>query len=329
MERLDKMPKWLGITNQQFNILEAMLSLQRKGSLASPKLIINEDAALRNVPKIQKSNFFSQLKSLRGFGYVMKVGAAAYAVDFNNIKKSLESAESQAVRESYELKELKSEVEQKFKSLAVRGKEPSLEFMDYARMYSKIADITSKRDSFLSAAVFPKVLYANSPSLMRQPEAQRYAQTLWLRCVTTGELEVKYLTYFDIKYLFSRLNAVYKNPALTYGEISRVLESIPELLENSKKLSIYYTDAPYGLDMTILQDEHVEDLFLLIRDTNKVGKGCIYIKSPELAMEFRSIFLEDCDECVDMRSSAGERIIKKLEARLDKEYQKYKRKKNP
>lgn len=321
MEKLENLQKWLGITNQQLNIIEAMLSLERKRAKASPKAIIEEDATLRSLPKIQKSNFFAQLKTLRSVGYLKKTGSASYAVDFNSITKALDRAEAKVNREATELKTFKAESERRFKALAVPKELASVEFMDYNKAYSVVADIAKSKTNFYTAGPFPKVLYAHSPSLINQPDAQKYAQTLWMRCMVEQKLEITYATHFDIDYLFMKLSEAYSNTAVAYEEIKVLLNNIPNVLDKSKALNILYSESPSVLSMMVPYDEIVEEIFLPIRDTNFVGKGCVHIRSPELAIKFRQIFLDQCVKCVDMRSSKGERVLKKLDAKLDRRYQ--------
>jgi ribosomal protein S20 len=322
-----RMTKWLGITNQQFNILEAMLSLGQKSSQASPKAVIEEDAALRNAVKIQKSNFFAQLKSLRSRGYVKKVGSAAYAVDFESISSALDKAEAVATKEASEINVLKAEAARRFKSTLARQKETSVEFLDYNTMYTTIADMTRAKNILYGTVIFPKLFYAQSPSLMYQPDAQRYSQTLWMRCITEGTLEMKALTSFDIDYLFKKFQAAYKNPTLAYEEVKIILKNIPDVLEKTKTLEVYYTELPYGLDLLLPHDERTEEIFLQIRDTNKIGKGCVHIHSPELAMKFREIFLDECKESINMKGDKGRKVMSKLESDLEMIYQKARAKK--
>jgi len=330
MEKFENMQKWLGITNQQFNILQAMLNLEQRGIPASPKAIVEEDSALRKTPKIQKSNFFAQLKALRGMGYVKKIGGASYSIDLASITDALEKAETTIDKEANELKALKTEAARGFKILATAHEEvASVEFMDYNKAYSVVADILKSKTHFYTTGPFPKILYAHSPSLIRQPDAQKYAQTLWMKCLVEEELEIRYVTRFDIDYLFRKVREAYNNPAVAYEEIKIILNNIPDILEKSKMLNILYSESPSVLSMMVPYEEIVEELFLPIRDTNFVGKGCVHIKSPELAVKFREIFVEQCVKCVDMQSSKGEKVIQKLDARLDRIYEREKSKKHP
>jgi hypothetical protein len=148
-----------------------------------------------------------------------------------------------------------------------------------------------------------------------------------MRCINEGTLEMKALTPFDISYLFNKFQTAYKNPTLAYEEIKIILKNIPDILEKAKALEVYYTAMPYGLDMLIPHDEKIEDVFLLIRDINKLGKGCVHIRSPELALKFRELLLEECKESIDMRSSEGKKVLSKLESDLEMLYQKARSKK--
>jgi len=322
----NKMPKWLGVTPQQFSILEAMIRLQKRGDSASPKSIIDEDASFRKVPKIQKSNFFSQLKGLQGIGYVKKTAGATYSVDFDSIKSSLEDARVVADQEANEISKVKKEAESYLKSISSGEKRPSVAFLEYDDMYKTVADLLKNSDYYCITGVFPKILYAHSPALMKSASERRYAQMLWERCIGQNEMEVTYLTVLDTEYLFHKLLRVYKNPVSAYEETKMILRGLEDLLKESPKFHLLYKDSPYGLDMIIPRSEETNTLFLMIRDANKTGIGAVYINSTELAARFQSLFEDECEGTIDMKSKMGRNILDDVERKLDRVYAEYRRK---
>ncbi len=326
MDVADKLPGWLGVTGQQFNIIEAISSLQKRGEETSPKAIIEEDASLRKGPKIQKSNFFSQLKALREKGLVKRMGEADYGVDFGAIRKALDGAQKRADKELYELKELRSKSEEYFKHLEFRKKEPVVKFFEYDEMYRKAADILKTSGVCYVTGIFPRILYAQSPSLMHTPGARVYAHTLWERCVSNKELQVNYLTHFDVDYLFKRLMETYGNPAAAYEEIKLILNGLKDFIRDNENLDLYYVDSPYGLDMIIPHNEFLDEFFLMVRNEDNRGLGAVYIDSPELAEKFKGLFEAECGRAVDMGGEKGEKVYGKLEKRLEKIYAKRKKK---
>lgn len=320
MAEQDKMPKWLGITGQQYSIIEAIIRLQKRGETPSPRAIVEDDAVFRKAPRMQKSNFFAQLTSLKGRGFVKKVGEASYAVDFDSIKRSLEAKEGQAEKEVDELKKVKSEAEKYLKQVSMGEKKPAVAFYDYNETYVKAADLIRTKKSCSLTGVFPRLLYAHSPCLMNTPEIRRYAQTLWERCLQKGELNVRYITTFDVDYLFYRLMSAYKSPRPAYEEAKIILDSIETTLEGNSHLELFYTESPFGIEMIIPYTEDPSNCFLMIRDEKKRGLGSVYIYSRELATKFKGLLDDECDRAIDMRGAEGKGIIKKLKHQLDKVY---------
>lgn len=323
MEVIAKIPRWLGVTNQQFSIIEAISSLQKRGEATTPRAIIEEDSQLRKTTRIQKSNFFSQLKTLRDRGFVQKVGDASYAVDFNTIKTSLDDTQRLVDSEVYELEEIRAKSEEYFKHLEFRKKEPVVKFFEYDDMYKKTAEILKKARVCYLTGIFPRILYAQSPSLMNKPGAQLYSHTLWERCINDNELEVNYLTHFDIEYLFNRLMEAYKNPTTAYEEVCIILNGLEDFIQGNKKLKLYFSPSPYGLDMLIPHNDDMSEFFLMVRDEKNQGVGAVYIDSPELTGRFRNLFEEECKRAIDMRGEKGKAVFGKLNKKLEKVYAKY------
>ncbi len=323
---IQKIPRWLGVTRQQFDIIEAISSLQKRNEEASPKAIIEEAAKLTDGSKIQKSNFFAQLKVLREMGYVKRVSEASYEVDFDAIKKSLDKTQKVVDEEVEELKVIRSKAEEYFKHLSFRKKEPTVSFFEYDDMYEKAAQILKSAKVCYVTGIFPRILYAQSPSLMNTPGARKYSQTLWEKCIKEDELEVNYLTHFDVKYLFERLMEDYNNPAIAYEEIKMVLNNLVDFIEQNEKLKLYYLDSPYGLDMIIPHNEFLDEFFLMVRNDSNKGIGAIYIDSPELAEKFKSLFETECGKGVEMMGEKAVAVVKKLEKRLESVYSKYRKK---
>jgi len=322
MVTASKLPKWLGLTQQQQAIIEAISSLQQKGPKTSPNLILAEHAALTSSPKMQKSNFFTQLKILRGKGYVKKAGEASYQVDFDAIKNSLQHVQAAMSKETEELKKAKAMVEQR--SL-VSSKEhaQAVKFFEYEELYYKLGEIAETAEKFQMTGVFPRILYAHSPSLMYIPGAQRFAQTLWSRCIMDKKLEISYLTTFNINYLFNNLYSVYKEPTPAYEEVRVLLNNLENLLQQNEKLNLRYSEGSYGLDIDLPYRGKLEEIFIRVRDETRKGIGTIYIHSPELAVRFKELFEEKWERAIDMGGPKAGSVYKKLERDLELIYSKY------
>lgn len=327
MADIPKLPRWLGLTRQQLEILEAILRVQKTGRPASPKAIIDEDADFRKSPKIQKSNFFAQLKTLQSMGFVQRRGEASYTVNFGAIEASLERAQEKADGELAELKTARKEAEHYFRQASMGEKKPSVAFYDYGTVYSKVSQMLKTSCAAYIAGPFPRILYSNSPCLLYTPDVGNYARTLWEKCIQNHETELTYLSQFDLEYLFRKLFACYKNPTLAYGEIKMILGSLEGLLKQHPSLHMYCTESPNTLDIMLPDVNEADEFFLIIRDEQKRGIGGIYINSPELTLRFRELFGDECKRATDLRTDKGKAMVRRMERKLERIYEKYKRKK--
>lgn len=315
----DKISKWLGLTTQQFNILEAIISLENQQKKTRPKEIIEEEARLNESSKIQKSNFFSQLKSLQNLGFVNKREGSEYGVDFEMLREALTAAHDSFSIEVGEIDKTRKNIETFFR-YNPKNDVPAVSYLDYATMYDKLTALLRKDDCMYMIGIFPRILYAHSPSLMHNHPARRYAQTTWHRCIQEKELGVKYLTYFNMEYLYEKLNRHYQKPKLAYDESKAIISNIESLMEEENLLELYYSDSGHGVGRALPYTKEPREFFLMLRDIRNCGRGAVYINSPELADKFKTLFEEDCARAVDMRSKDGKKVITDLHKRLDDLY---------
>lgn len=312
----ETLSKWLNITPQQLDILETILVLQEADKIASPKAITEQDHSSNEGPKIQKSNLFTQLKTLRTMGYIRSDGKASYAVDFDNIQKKLANVQRRIDAEAIEFKAAKNETEAYFKRLAKRNKTPTVEFINYENMYDEASKFLMLADSCYISGVFPRLLYANSTCLMNNSSAQRYSHALWERSIREGALNLHYISRFDMKYLFEHINEPYSNPELAYEECKIVLNNLENMIKKQNNVHFYYTNSSHIIDTIIPENNEKDILFLLIRDLDLKGMGALFIHSEEMASRFRSIHIQEAEDSIELKGEKGLKIVDMLRHQL-------------
>jgi hypothetical protein len=312
----------LEVTEQQFDIIDTIIHLQRNKEVANPKRIIEENARLHDEPKIQRSNFFSQLKKLQERGLVKKLGEASYGANYDCIKDSLDSAQGKLIQEMDDIENVRKNTVDYFKSLAIEDTKPTVEFYGYDDMLGKLGDQIKTATSCRITGFFPKILYANSPALMGETGGRKYAMMAWDRCIREEKLQMTYLTHLDIEYLYNRLLSVYKQPDMAHEESVLVLNNMERLLEKSPKLKIFYIKSPYGVDMVVPEWEELKSFFIIVRDERHTGMGAVYLDFPALAIRFRNMFDQECGRAVDLSGKKGKKVVEQLRNKLDKLYSK-------
>jgi len=317
MEGFDKLCDWLGITPQQRRILEAILALTKESSAASPEEIMKAEAKASRSPRIQRSNFFRQLKKLQELGYVRRASEASYEVDFARMRESLAHMQEKRAYEMNELQRaLKSASDYLEAELAgIKGLEVT--FMPGELWQGRFASMVPRSRSCYLTGIFPKMVYGHSPLFMESDIGRIYALRLWKRCVQDRELAITYLTRLDTDYLFRRLRGAGVEPRMACSEICKLLDSIEALMKRNPHLSFYYTPSPYGIDIGIPDTEKLRDFFLFFRNKDKGEVGAVYINSPPLAMQFRELFLSECETSVDLRSAEGLEVMERKRSQLE------------
>ncbi len=317
MDGLRKDIKWLGITEQQYKILDSILIICKRNEVASPKAIIEEISSWHDTPKIQRSNFFNQLKKLQGKSYVRKLTNASYELNFDGIREALEEMRIKVALDSKNLESAIEETESHFNSLMSREKVLEADFHEYDEMLEKVANMVKTSKLCYITGIFPKILYSHSPVLMYNKGGRHYANKLWERCIHDKEMTIVYVTHLDVEYLFKRMMSKYNNPIQAYDECRSILNNMEGLLKEHENLKIHYIQTPYGLDIVIPDAEKLSEFFLLVRDQNHHGIGSVYINSSALAVKFKKLFDKELESTIDLSGPKGKAEIRKLKKRLD------------
>lgn len=316
MRDLERYAKWLGITYQQCRILETVLAVRKRSEVASPKRIMRTESELHGTPPIQRSNFFRQMKALQDKGYVKRLSNASYDLDFESIRRALKDSMGEALDEAGELDKALYGVEDYFSAHMTGLEETEAAFLSYEQQQERFADMLAGSGACYITGLFPKMLYGHSRVFVKLQSGRRYANTLWERCVEKKDLEVTYLTRLDVDYLVKRLLDACGDPVIACDEADSIMKTLERLLATNENLRMFYSSSPYGIDIGIPDVERLREFFLFFRNRRKEGIGAVCLGSPELTLQFKSLFQRECRESVDLRSVKGERALGRAKTKL-------------
>lgn len=313
-----KVSDGLGLTPQQFDILQCIYGIQVDGHKASPKAI-QADYRKHSGKYLMKPNLFNLLRLLKGKGYIVQANFGEYNVDIKSISESLKAREVSLSSELDDFKILSANVEDYFTKAASQYERPYVTYLELDYFSKNISKALQTATTYYSTTSYPNLTFnPDVASAIKRPE---YVRVLWERAIVKKELVVKYLTDLNMEYLFNYVSKAHQNEE-TAGKICLdVLNQLQAHVESHDNLEIFYQDTPLYLDIHMPENLTPKEFYSHLRGLRSEIRGVVYVKSRDAAQATKKLFLEMLERGQRIEGPRGKRIIsskrKELKQRLE------------
>jgi len=316
-KELVKIARWLGITDQQFEILLSIYKLEARGEKTTPRNIEREYLnTYGRVP--QRSNLFGQIRQLLGKNLITKERQGLYFVNFDVMYTMLQDRKDRFIEELNEFNRVSERVKDYFKRAALQTTKHRVEYLNHNELYDALAESIKDVDRFYASANFPTIFYTYP--LAAGIGRSNYTDMVWRRCFKKGELNVLYLTTLNIDFPFNHAFRVYGDPKKAYKECVIIIDQLWNQIETHDNLDIRYLKEPHGMDVFIPERYGPREFFIFTRDEYRNIIGGIRIRSPETAISAKQMFMRDFEYAEQLRGKKGEEIIGNIKKELEEKY---------
>lgn len=319
-DRLDKkIMDGLGLTQQQFDILNCIYRLQDDGGRASPKAIQEEYKRVSG-KRLMKANLFKVLKALRDKNFVDSVGFGKYALNYDGVEEALEVRKEEYERELTELDKLSGDVEEYFDRLKESRLKPVVEYYSQTPFFLKIAQTAKHTKNLYMVGRFANITY--TPRLLNTVDRGECFRQIQDMCFVKKQLHVTYITSFDVDYIYRHALKTYGDPQWAYRECEMAVDGLHELA-NLETLDLIYINKVQGLHLVLPEKKEPSEVFLYLRDNAGEIIGGVYIKSPDTAKRAKEMFMREQEQGTNLKGKPGKRIIKGVKENLKEKYGKH------
>jgi len=311
-----KVGRSLGLTSQQFDVLQCVYRLRVGGGSASPKAI-QEEYRKASGKYLIKPNLFNILRFLKGKGYLRQAGFGEYEVDFDGVESVLQERKAEFRRELVEFEGLADDVSEYFNRVNLAHFKPSVEYLEHGPFFRKIGQMIRQAKRHYTVGKFANIAY--TPRLLDSLDRGDCFRTLQDYCLVKKKLKVTYLTCFDVDYLYNQALRAFREPGWAYAECETVLDRAEEFAE-SKCLDLFYVEHLPGLQLVMPEKPQPMDVFLYTRDNRDEIIGGVYIRSPDIAKRAREMFETECGKAVNLKEPKGKKIMRKVRKELKQRF---------
>ncbi len=310
------MRRWLGLTQQQFDVVKVIYRVRNRGVVSSPK-VVQREYRTEHGKLIIKPNLFNILRVLQEKGVVRRVAQGEYALDHEGISNVMDGARVRLEGEREELDKTSGQVDQFFREVTYSREHPDVNYLEGKELYVALADAASKSLVFWATVDFPWTAY--SPELAHAAGASRFVEALQQKLVDKKS-SVNLLTTLSTESLFNHGFSAHGDPKDAYSEILNTVDHLATQVSSSGNLDVRYSDVPAGLDIAIAETQQPNEFILLIRDEHNDIRSGIRVRSHKTAANALQSIQKVFSQALRLKSPQGKAILKGVKSDIQRKY---------
>jgi hypothetical protein len=308
--------RWVGLTQQQYDIVKIVYRLRNRGVQPSPKNIQREYRNEYN-KYLMKPNLFNILRLLQSKCVLKKAAQADYSLDQAGIRERLTQSKSQLLKELQDLDKTHEQIEQFFRDITYRKEQPDIQYLEGENLYRSLGEFVEKSSVFSVVEDFPTISYGRemTNTLCRDI----YAESLW-QALKNKKTRISYLTSLNTDMLFSNAIKTFGDPKLAYEECVSAINKLRTQMQTHKRLEVRYVDTPLGLDMAVATQKEPIEFMMFTRDEHDEIQGGIRVRSHKTAANALMAFERSFEGASPLNSTQGRQLLQRLKQEIRTKY---------
>ncbi len=327
---VEEIVDWLGITNQQFEILMSIYNLNKDGDKSNPKSI--EKAYSKMTGKmIQTPNLFGQLKFLVKLRLVGKREAANYVVDIDGIKNAVEAKKEQYTKKIDEADAVERKIDGYLSGLHAIEAKPLIDTIDVSELFLSLGMELQRASVYYSTGRFPTVFYTPGIVKARQKVEKfdtlaKYVDILWERALRKKELKIFSLTNLQVEYAFGFVYEAYGDADLALEECKAALQNVRRIIA-LPNVDARFVDYSHGVNMLMTEIDDPKTCYLYMRGGRYRTRCWLKVDSYDIALNNKMTFVDIFNDGTKLTSKKGQLHLAEQEKKLQEVYAQHKKKK--
>jgi hypothetical protein len=307
----EQLAKWLGITEQQNQILQTIYRLESAGTETSPTNILTEYSRTYG-KRIQSNNLFTIIRKLAEEGLIKKKEKARYAINTEGMRDRLTQKSMEQKKELLKVDEVIKNLDQYYKAAAADIK-PEMTFYGTRELFNKTAEALRNATVYYATTRMPNIAFTRP--IAHKLGVDRYIDVQHEKCFVKKDLKIVYITQLMTGHLYKNALEIYGKPELAVREVEMMLDHLWNNILSNENIEAYYLPNLLGLYMTVIE-KHGDptEAVLFLQSENHVNG--IYLKSREIAYQARKSFLNGLENATPLTGATGRKLIRDVKKRV-------------
>jgi len=311
---IPELAKYIGITQQQAEVLTTIQKLENTGEQTSAKNIDEKYRTTHN-KIIQKPNLFHIIAQLKEKGLVKHERTAEYQSNLDGIKKALEKEKKTREAEARRFNWLYERTEAVLKKTSHR-EIPQIRYCSYRERYTLLAKSLKTADTYYTIGKTPNICLTYT--VAEKLGKDEYVNTLKEMCFKEG-LTVIQLTDLNPKQLISYCVRALGDREKARREAHLILDQLESQIASYENLKIYTLNTPIHplhLKIQLIERDKPAEFFLNLvtqgRDEEVAERGYLHIKSREAAAYAKEMIEETLTETTLLNEKNVKKTIREV-----------------
>lgn len=309
----NKLRNWLDLTEQQFDILKAVMRIESKKEPPTAKNLTKVYETY-NPKGIQKSNLYSILKTLETTGFIKHDSPGNYSVNYAGIQDKLNELKKRREEEDKELDTILTQTREYVRIKASEPDETFVKYYDNKGLNDVMMKFLSTAKNYYTTDRFPNIALPRSWAI--EDWKQRYVDLLYDRCAIKKELTIYYLSDLNIDRYYNFMSDFYKNRDFVFNECMSMIDKLDNILKNNDNLHVAVSDGIFVIDVHMGEQEEPVEYISHMHDLQSRTMGGVYIKSREAASYIKQYFFKKFDDSPKLEGKNKNRILNQVKKRL-------------
>jgi hypothetical protein len=300
--------QWVGLTQQQYDIVKIIYRLRNRGLQPTPKAIQREYKT-EHSKYLMKPNLFNLLRLLIQKRIIRKAATADYTLDQEGIEAALKKARQTAESNLQDVEKTSREIDQFFKEITYSRELPDIRYLEDRQIYENLTQSLLQATQIHIMDDFPTTAYTNEVN--ESLEREEFADSLWFH-LKGKKTKINILTTINMDTLFNHCFQTYTDPKTAYREAQTCLNRLQTQIEKHKNLDIRYTDTHPGLDIAVITHKEPNEFYIFTRDEHNNISGGLRIKSHKTAKNALHNLENSMQYATKLNTPEGKAVINEI-----------------
>lgn len=317
---MERMRKWLDLSDLQYEILVSIYNLQKRREKTNPSSI-EKEYKKRIHADLKQPSMFVSLRELAKKKVIIKGVHSNYYVNPDGIKKKLSKKNTDLKAELKEFDKSSKNVDTLLENIS-SSIEPNITHM-------KINDLVNLQTEHLKESknhigVTNTCMLAWTKNITNAyakivPSITDFVETQKNKVLVERDMNHNFITKLDPLPIFGILTRMYGRKKAA-AEIVHFLDNVESILETHKNVQLHNIEF-LGMPFFIPYQDKPKEAFLVIRDSLGIYMAGIHIFAPDIAEELRKDFLNLHKTGINLRTKKGADLIRLMKASYMKSMQ--------
>lgn len=254
--------EWLGMTEQQLQILLSAYAIELDGEEITPSNILSR-FQIKYQHTLRRQNLFTQMKPLLEKNILIRLDRKKYEVNVEAIQTELSKHKNLVSGELITLNKLSKQLDKELEEIISQKTKPKAMYLEEEEFMAQIGNhISHSTDVFIYAAPFPNISYTNK--VMASLGRKKFYEAI-KEIKKSSKPAIHYISPLIVELPYRRALKVFRNSKKAKSETIKMINNLRYLASEKENVEILYWKYAVGSPLFILKGPRIGGVYLSLK----------------------------------------------------------------